>query len=233
MLFSGVDQETWRLVTPGRVTPLMRAQELAAEAWGASRTWFITNGASGGNHIATTLVRALGTDLVVQRSVHSSVIDGITHVGLNPHFVTGHVDTGLGSAHGVTAEQVREVLDATPRERRPSTLSPPSYFGAVADIDAIATGRPRSWCAPDRGRVVGLTLRTAPEAARERRSPRRGPRHLEHAQGRWVPDAVGNDPAGQRPDTPPRSHRSLTAWCARTSRRAAARCCSPPSTRRG
>ncbi|QYM75745.1 aminotransferase class I/II-fold pyridoxal phosphate-dependent enzyme [Leucobacter luti] len=137
MLFSGVDQETWRLVTPGRVTPLMRAQELAAEAWGASRTWFITNGASGGNHIATTAVRALGTELVVQRSVHSSVIDGITHVGLTPHFVTGHVDTGLGSAHGVTAEQVEAVLSENPESAAVYIVSP-SYFGAVADIAAIA-----------------------------------------------------------------------------------------------
>ncbi len=137
MLFSGVDQETWRLVTPGRVTPLMRAQELAAEAWGASRTWFITNGASGGNHVATTVVRALGTELVVQRSVHSSVIDGITHVGLTPHFVTGHVDTGLGSAHGVTAEQVESVLTENPDSSAVYIVSP-SYFGAVADISAIA-----------------------------------------------------------------------------------------------
>ncbi|MEB4613103.1 aminotransferase class I/II-fold pyridoxal phosphate-dependent enzyme [Leucobacter sp. M11] len=137
MLFSGVDQETWRLVTPGRVTPLMRAQELAAEAWGASRTWFITNGASGGNHIATTVVRALGSEVVVQRSVHSSVIDGITHVGLDPHFVTGYVDNGLGSAHGVSAEQVETVLEANPNSAAVYIVSP-SYFGAVADIAAIA-----------------------------------------------------------------------------------------------
>lgn len=137
MLFSGVDQETWRLVTPGRVTPLMRAQELAAEAWGASRTWFITNGASGGNHVATTVVRGLGTELVVQRSVHSSVIDGMTHVGLTPHFVTGYVDTGLGSAHGVTAEQVEAVLTENPASSAVYIVSP-SYFGAVADIAAIS-----------------------------------------------------------------------------------------------
>ncbi|MBK0422526.1 aminotransferase class V-fold PLP-dependent enzyme [Leucobacter sp. CSA2] len=137
MLFSGVDQETWRLTTPGRVTPLMRAQELAAEAWGASRTWFLTNGASGGNHVATTAVRALGTEVVVQRSVHSSVIDGITHVGLTPHFVTGHVDTGLGSAHGVTAEQVAEVLAEHP-ESAAVYIVTPSYFGAVADVAAIS-----------------------------------------------------------------------------------------------
>lgn len=137
MLFSGVDQESWRLVSPGRVTPIMQAQDLAAEAWGASRTWFITTGASGCNHIATTVVRGLGTEAVVQRSVHSSVIDGITHVGLTPHFVHGAVDAGLGSSHGVTAEQVAEALREHPDSAAVYIVSP-SYFGAVADIAAIA-----------------------------------------------------------------------------------------------
>ncbi|MEJ6490438.1 aminotransferase class I/II-fold pyridoxal phosphate-dependent enzyme [Leucobacter sp. USCH14] len=137
VLFSAVDQQTWHLTTPGRVTPLMRAQQLAAEAWGASRTWFITNGASGGNHVATTVARALGTDVVMQRSVHSSVIDGATHVGLEPHFVQGSVDVGLGASHGVTAEQVADALAEYPESAAVYIVSP-SYFGAVADIAAIA-----------------------------------------------------------------------------------------------
>lgn len=137
MLFSNADQETWRLVTPGRRTPIMRAQDLAAEAWGASRAWFITTGASGCNHIATSVVRGLGSELVVQRSVHSSVIDGITHAGLIPHFVYGSVDAGLGSSHGVTAEQVEAALSAAPASAAVYIVSP-SYFGAVADIAAIS-----------------------------------------------------------------------------------------------
>lgn len=138
MLFSGVDQETWRLVTPGRVTPLMRAQELAADAWGASRTWFITTGASGGNHIATSIARGLGEEIVVQRSMHSSVIDGIARVGLNPHFVHGTVDPELGSSHGVTAEQVDAALTEYPDSAAVFIVSP-SYFGAVSDVEAIAS----------------------------------------------------------------------------------------------
>ncbi|MBL3686435.1 aminotransferase class I/II-fold pyridoxal phosphate-dependent enzyme [Leucobacter zeae] len=137
MLFSGVDQNTWQLVTPGRRTPIMEAQDLAAEAWGASRTWFITTGASGGNHIATTVARGLGTSLVVQRSMHSSVIDGLTRMGLTPHFVHGAVDAGLGCNHGVTADQVDAALTANPESSSVYIVSP-SYFGAVADIAAIA-----------------------------------------------------------------------------------------------
>ena len=33
-------------------TPFQEAQRLAAEAWGARRTWWLVNGASQGNHAA-------------------------------------------------------------------------------------------------------------------------------------------------------------------------------------
>ncbi|MDN6134698.1 MAG: aminotransferase class I/II-fold pyridoxal phosphate-dependent enzyme, partial [Brevibacterium sp.] len=137
MLFSGVDQENWRMINHERVTPIMQAQQLAAEAWGATRTWFITNGASGGNHIATTVVRGLGREFVLQRSVHSSVIDGVTHAELRPHFIHPRVDVGLGSSHGVTPAEVENALSEHPDSAAVYLVSP-SYFGAVADIAAIA-----------------------------------------------------------------------------------------------
>ena len=42
-------------------TPFQQAQLLAAEAWGARRTWFLINGASQGNH-ATCMALAHGGD---------------------------------------------------------------------------------------------------------------------------------------------------------------------------
>src|SRR4030095_11555197 len=42
-------------------TPFQSAQRLAADAWGARRSWFLVNGASGGNHaICMTLAHATG-----------------------------------------------------------------------------------------------------------------------------------------------------------------------------
>ncbi|MEA2374621.1 MAG: arginine decarboxylase, partial [Thermoleophilaceae bacterium] len=69
-------------LTPGidvgpEPTPFGRAQELAAEAWGAGRTWFLINGASQGNHAATLALAQGGEAIVVQRNAHSSTIDGV------------------------------------------------------------------------------------------------------------------------------------------------------------
>lgn len=136
-LFAEINQETWSMEPPAEGTPLDQAQRLAADAWGAKRVWFLANGASSGNHIATMVARVLGRETLVQRSVHSSVIDGMIHAGLEPHFVFGSVDRDLGSSHGVTAAQVEASLVEHPGVAAVQIVSP-SYFGAVADIPAIA-----------------------------------------------------------------------------------------------
>lgn len=137
MMFSSIDQESWRMTNPDKPTPLAQSLQLAAEAWGARRAWFLTNGASSGNHIATMVARVLGPEAIVQRSVHSSVIDGIAHSGIDTHFIQGIVDTNLGSAHGVTVDQVVQALRSHPKSSS-VYLTSPSYFGAVSDIAAIA-----------------------------------------------------------------------------------------------
>jgi arginine decarboxylase len=137
MIFADVNQQTWSFEAPPEGAPLARAQRLAADAWGASRVWFLANGASSGNHVATMVARALGRETLIQRSVHSSVIDGMIHSGLEPHFIFGSIDRDLGSSHGVTAAQVEDALTEHPGAAAVQIVSP-SYFGAVADVAAIA-----------------------------------------------------------------------------------------------
>ena len=67
--------------------PFALAQRLAAEAWGARRSWFLVNGGSGGNHAICLALAHLGNRVVVQRNVHSSTIDGLVLSGLRPSFV--------------------------------------------------------------------------------------------------------------------------------------------------
>jgi arginine/lysine/ornithine decarboxylase len=120
-----------------RPTPLEQSLALAAEAWGAARTWFLTNGASQGNLVAAVALRQLGRQLVVQRSVHSSVIDGLALSGMGATFVQPEVDRELGVAHGVTAANLAEALRLTP-DAVAAIVASPNYFGAVSDVRALA-----------------------------------------------------------------------------------------------
>lgn len=118
-------------------TPLDESLELAADAWGARKTWFLTNGASKGNLMACLALRNLGDTIVVQRSVHSSVIDGLGLTGFAAEFVYPSVDKALGIANGVTPESLEAAIQ---RYGNPvaAYVVTPSYFGAVADVKALA-----------------------------------------------------------------------------------------------
>ena len=118
-------------------TPFHDAQRLAAEAWGARRSWFLVNGASGGNHAICLTLAHLGSAAVVQRNVHSSVIDGLVLSGLRPRFVAPEIDDEMGVAHCLTPAALEQALAAEPDAVAALAVSP-TYFGAVADIAGLA-----------------------------------------------------------------------------------------------
>ncbi len=118
-------------------TPFQQAQQLAAEAWGAKRSWFLVNGASQGNQAACLALAHMGKRVVVQRNVHSSVIDGMIMGGMHPAFVAAEIDPELHVAHCLTPESLAEALDRTPDAVAAMVVSP-TYFGACADIAALA-----------------------------------------------------------------------------------------------
>ncbi len=118
-------------------TPFQQAQLLAAGAWEAQRTWFLMNGASQGNHSTCMALAHGGNRVVVQRNVHSSVIDGLVLSGMRPTFVAPELDPELGIAHGLTPGSLAAALDATPGAVAAMVVSP-TYFGACADVAALA-----------------------------------------------------------------------------------------------
>ncbi|HEX3512336.1 MAG TPA: DegT/DnrJ/EryC1/StrS family aminotransferase [Solirubrobacteraceae bacterium] len=117
--------------------PFAEAQRLAAEAWGAARTWFLVNGASQGNLSAGLALAHLGDAVVVQRNAHSSTIDALVLSGLRPTFAAPELDPELGIAHCLTPETLAAALAATPAAAGAWVVSP-TYFGASADTRALA-----------------------------------------------------------------------------------------------
>jgi arginine decarboxylase len=121
----------------GPGSPYERALQLAAEAWGARRTWFLTNGASQGNLAACLAIARRGERVVVQRTVHGSTIDGLVLAGLRPTFVAPEVDADLGVAHCVRPAALDAALAADPGAAAAIVVSP-TYHGAIADVRGLA-----------------------------------------------------------------------------------------------
>ena len=118
-------------------TPLQSALTLAADAWGAQRTWFLTNGATQGNHAICLALASMGTEVVVQRNVHASTIDGLILAGLQPKWVAPELNPDLGIAHCLTPESLDITLADSPDAVGVLVVSP-TYYGAVADVRALA-----------------------------------------------------------------------------------------------
>jgi lysine decarboxylase len=118
-------------------TPYTRAERLAAEAYGAERTWFLTNGATQGNHALCLALAPPGSRVVLQRNSHASMVDGLILSGGVPSWVAPEYDAELGMAHGVTPEALEAALVHTPGARAAFIVSP-TYYGMAADVGACA-----------------------------------------------------------------------------------------------
>jgi len=125
----------------GDDSPMQESLDLAADAWGARRAWWLTNGASQGNRTAAFAVRGLGERVMMQRSAHSSFTDGVLLSGLIPAFVSPNVDHVHGIAHGLTPDMLDAALRAEEASARPVQsvyVVSPSYFGSTADVAGLA-----------------------------------------------------------------------------------------------
>jgi arginine/lysine/ornithine decarboxylase len=118
-------------------TPYERAERLAADAYGAARTFFLTNGATQGNHTLCLALAPLGTTIVAQRNSHASVVDGLVLSGGIPSFVAPEYDSELGITHCVTPEALERALGEAPDARAAFIVSP-TYYGMAADIAGMA-----------------------------------------------------------------------------------------------
>jgi arginine decarboxylase len=121
-------------------TPYARAEALAAQAYGARRTWFLTNGASQGNHALALALAPPGRRVLVQRNAHASLVDGLVLSGGRPQFVAPAYDEQLGMAHGVTPDALRAALAHAAGDGgvRAVFITSPTYYGMVADVAGCA-----------------------------------------------------------------------------------------------
>jgi lysine decarboxylase len=132
-----IPQDIWGVDLGIDPTPYDEAERLAAEAHGAARTFFLTNGATQGNHALCLALAPLGAHVVVQRNSHASVVDGLVLSGGVPAFVAPQYDAELGMANGVEPAALARALAAAP-EARAAFIVSPTYYGMTADVAGCA-----------------------------------------------------------------------------------------------
>jgi arginine/lysine/ornithine decarboxylase len=116
---------------------LAAAEALAADAWGAERSFFLVNGSSAGNHAALLATLRPGDEVVVARDLHKSLLVALILTGARPIYVAPHLHPELSVGLGIAAADVAAVLDAHPAARLVALVSP-SYCGVPSDLAAMA-----------------------------------------------------------------------------------------------
>jgi arginine decarboxylase len=116
---------------------IAKAQELAAQTFGATKTWFLINGSTSGIMAAILATSGMGEKIILPRNIHQSAIAGLILAGAIPIFINPEYDTQEGLAYNVTPEAVKQTLEQHPDTKAVMMLHP-NYQGVCGDLKAIA-----------------------------------------------------------------------------------------------
>lgn len=117
--------------------PIKEAEELAAQAFGAKKTFFLLNGSTVGNlAIAMGLTRK-GQKVIVNRNCHRSILTGLIISGADPLWVIPNKLENWGIWGNIDAASVEELLVAND-DVSMVWITNPTYEGVVSDIASIA-----------------------------------------------------------------------------------------------
>lgn len=116
---------------------IQAAQELAAQAFRAEQTWFLTNGSTSGVIAAILATCNPGEKIILSRNSHQSTISGLVLSGARPIFVNPEYDPKLDLAHCVTPEAIATALTHHPDAKAVMLVSP-TYLGVCGDVATIA-----------------------------------------------------------------------------------------------
>lgn len=116
---------------------IKEAQELAAEAYGADRTYFLINGSTSGNQCMMMTAVNPGERIAVPRNAHKSMLGGLVMSGASPVYMQPEVDEALHMDNCVTPETVARTIAENPDIKAVYLVSP-TYYGVAADIESIA-----------------------------------------------------------------------------------------------
>jgi len=117
--------------------PIKEAQELAAKAFGAKKTFFLLNGSTAGNLALAMALTKKGQKVITNRNCHRSVLTGMIISGAEPLWLVPNRFEEWGIWGNVTPESVENMLK-THDDAGMVWITNPTYEGVVSDIKSIA-----------------------------------------------------------------------------------------------
>ena len=120
------------------VSVIREAEELAADAFGASHAFLMVGGTTSAVQSMVLSVCKRGDKIILPRNVHRSVINALVLCGAIPVYVNPEVDVKLGISLGMKREQVRSAIAAHP-DAVAVLVNNPTYYGICSDLKEIVS----------------------------------------------------------------------------------------------
>lgn len=117
--------------------PIKEAQELAAEAFGARKTFFLLNGSTAGNLAVAMAFTKPNQKVIVNRNCHRSIITGLMISGAEPIWVCPKRIDDWSIWGNIEASQIEEQLKNN-KDISLVWITNPTYEGIVSDVKSIA-----------------------------------------------------------------------------------------------
>lgn len=118
------------------VSVIKKAEELAADAFGAGYAFFMVGGTTSAVQAMVLFAAKRGEKIILPRNVHRSVINAMVLSGAVPVYVNPAVDKRLGISLGMSVSDVEAAIKENP-DAKAILVNNPTYYGICSDIKKI------------------------------------------------------------------------------------------------
>lgn len=118
------------------VSVIREAEELAAEAFGASHAFFMVGGTTSSVQTMIMAVCGRGDKIIMPRNVHRSAINALILSGAVPVYVNPGTSRALGIPLGMSVDDVQKAIWANP-DAKAVLINNPTYYGVCSNLRAI------------------------------------------------------------------------------------------------
>lgn len=118
------------------VSVIKEAEELAAEAFGASHAFLMVGGTTSSVQTMVLTACKKGEKIILPRNVHRSVINALVVNGATPIYVNPDMDKRLGIALGMKISQIEKAIEENP-DAVAILVNNPTYYGICSNLKKI------------------------------------------------------------------------------------------------
>jgi len=118
------------------ISVIKDAEELAAEAFGASHAFFMVGGTTSSVQAMILSSCKKGDKILLPRNVHKSVITALILCGGIPCYIDPQVHGDLGISLGMKMEDIKAAIEANP-DAVAILLNNPTYYGICSNLKAV------------------------------------------------------------------------------------------------